>query len=41
LIEPMGKLVVVVSAGLCLAALVALMALRRTEAAEVIPRAAE
>jgi hypothetical protein len=41
LIEPMGKLVVVVSAGLCLAALVALMALRRTEATEAIPRAAE
>ena len=41
LIEPMGKLVVVVSAGLCLAALVALMALRRTETTEAIPRAAE
>jgi predicted MFS family arabinose efflux permease len=41
LIEPTGKLVVVVSAGLCLAALVALMALRRTETTEAIPRAAE
>jgi hypothetical protein len=41
LIEPMGKLVVVVSAGLCLGALVALMALRRTETTEAIPRAAE
>jgi hypothetical protein len=41
LIEPMGKLVVMVSASLCLAALVALMALRRTESTEAIPRAAE
>jgi len=41
LIVPMGKLVVLVSAGLSLAALVALMALRRTEASEPIPRAAE
>jgi hypothetical protein len=40
LIEPMGKLVVAVSAGLCLAALVALMALRRTESTEAIARAA-
>ena len=41
LIEPMGKLVVVVSASLCLAALAALMTLRRTETTEPIPRAAE
>jgi MFS family permease len=41
LIEPMGKGVVAVSAGLSLAALVALMALRRTETAEAIARAAE
>lgn len=41
LIEPMGKLVVVVSAGLSLAALVALMALHRLETTEAIPRAAE
>jgi hypothetical protein len=41
LLEPMGRLVVVVSAGLSLAALVSLMALRRTETAEAIPRAAE
>ena len=41
LIEPMGKLVVVVSAGLSLAALVALMALHRLEATEAISRAAE
>jgi MFS family permease len=41
LIEPMGRLVVVVSAGLSLMALLCLMALRRTETAEAIPRAAE
>jgi predicted MFS family arabinose efflux permease len=41
LIEPMGKLVVVVSAGLSLATLVALMALHRLEATEAILRAAE
>jgi predicted MFS family arabinose efflux permease len=41
LIEPMGRLVVVVSAGLSLAALLCLMALRRTETAKAIPRAAE
>jgi predicted MFS family arabinose efflux permease len=41
LIEPMGRLVVVVSAGLSLAALLSLMALRRKETAEAIPRAAE
>ncbi len=41
LIEPMGKLVVVVSAGLSLAALVALMALRRSETVEALPRPAE
>jgi hypothetical protein len=33
LIEPLGKLVVVVSAGLCLAALLALMALHRSSVA--------
>jgi predicted MFS family arabinose efflux permease len=41
LIEPMGRLVVVVSAGLSLMALLCLMALRRKETAEAIPRAAE
>jgi predicted MFS family arabinose efflux permease len=41
LIEPMGKLVVLVSASLSLAALAALMALQRTESAEAIARAAE
>jgi predicted MFS family arabinose efflux permease len=41
LIEPMGKLVVVVSASLCLVALVALMALRGTETTEAVARAAE
>jgi predicted MFS family arabinose efflux permease len=41
LIEPMGRVVVVVSAGLSLAALLSLMALHRKEAAEAIPRAAE
>jgi predicted MFS family arabinose efflux permease len=41
LLEPMGKLVVVVSAGLSLAALVALMALRRTETTEAVAREAE
>jgi hypothetical protein len=41
LIGPMGRLVVAVSAGLSLAALVALMALRRTEATQAIVRAAE
>jgi hypothetical protein len=37
----MGRVVVVVSAGLSLAALLSLMALHRKEAAEAIPRAAE
>jgi hypothetical protein len=41
LIEPMGRLVVVVSAGLSLAALIALMALRRKETTEAMARAAE
>jgi hypothetical protein len=41
LIEPMGKLAVVVSTGLCFAALVALVALRPTRTRELIPRAAE
>jgi predicted MFS family arabinose efflux permease len=41
LIEPMGRWVVAVSAGLCLAALIALLALRRKETAEAMPRAAE
>jgi predicted MFS family arabinose efflux permease len=41
LIEPTGRLVVVVSAGLLLAALAALMVLRRTETAGVVARAAE
>ena len=41
LIEPMGRLVVVVSAGLLLAALAALMTLRRTETAVAMPSAAE
>ena len=41
LIEPMGRLVVVVSAGLYLAALIALLALRRKETAAAMPRAAE
>jgi hypothetical protein len=41
LLEPMGKLVVVVSADLSLAALVALMALRRTETTEAVAREAE
>jgi hypothetical protein len=41
LIEPMGKLVVTVSSGLSIAALVALMALRRTETTEAIAYAAE
>jgi predicted MFS family arabinose efflux permease len=41
LIEPMGRLVVVVSAGLSLAALIALLALHRHEATSAIPRAAE
>jgi predicted MFS family arabinose efflux permease len=41
LIEPMGRLVVVVSASLSLMALLCLMALRRRETAEAIPRAAE
>ena len=41
LIEPMGRLVVVVSAGLSLAALLSLMALHRKKTAEAIPRAAE
>jgi MFS family permease len=41
LIEPMGRGVVAVSAGLSVAALVALMALPRTETTEVIARAAE
>jgi hypothetical protein len=40
-VEPMGKGVVAVSAGLSLAALVALMALPRTETTETIARAAE
>jgi len=37
----MGRWVVAVSAGLCLAALIALLALRRKETAEAMPRAAE
>ena len=41
LIEPMGRLVVVVSAGLSLAALIALLMLRRMETKETIARAAE
>jgi predicted MFS family arabinose efflux permease len=41
LLEPMGKLLVVVSAGLSLAALVALMALRRTETTEAVASEAE
>jgi hypothetical protein len=41
LIEPMGRLVVVVSASLSLMALLCLMALRREETAAAIPRAAE
>ena len=41
LIEPMGRLVVIVSAGLLLAALAALMMLRRTETAAAMARAAE
>lgn len=41
LIEPMGRLVVAVSAGLSLAALLSLMALRRKGTADAIPRAAE
>jgi predicted MFS family arabinose efflux permease len=41
LIEPMGRLVVVVSAGLSLAALLSLMALRRNETAEAVPGAGE
>jgi predicted MFS family arabinose efflux permease len=41
LIEPMGRLVVVVSAGLSLTALVALMVLRRTQTTGAIARAAE
>jgi predicted MFS family arabinose efflux permease len=41
LIEPMGRLVVVVSAGLLLAALAALMTLRRTGTAGAMTRAAE
>jgi hypothetical protein len=41
LIGPMGKLVVMVSAGLSLAALIALIALRRTETTQAIARAAE
>ena len=41
LIEPMGRIVVVVSASLSLSALVALMALRRTETAGAIARVAE
>lgn len=41
LIEPMGKWVVVVSAGLSLTALVALMALHQTKQSQVIARAAE
>jgi hypothetical protein len=41
LIEPMGRLVVMVSAGLLLAALAALMTLRRTEMAAAMARAAE
>lgn len=41
LIESMGRLVVVVSAGLSLAALIALTALHRTEATGAIARAAE
>jgi predicted MFS family arabinose efflux permease len=41
LIEPMGRLVVVVSAGLSLAALIALLTLRRAEAKAIIARSAE
>jgi MFS family permease len=41
LIEPMGRMVVIVSAAFSLAALVALMLLRQTEPAEAIARAAE
>ena len=41
LIEPMGRWVVAVSAGLSLAALIALLALHRKETAEAMPRAAE
>jgi hypothetical protein len=41
LIEPMGRSVVVVSAGLSLAALVALLALRQVETAAAIAPAAE
>jgi predicted MFS family arabinose efflux permease len=41
LIDPMGRWVVAVSAGLSLAALIALLALRRKETAEAMPRAAE
>jgi len=41
LIEPLGRWVVVVSAGLSLSALVALMALRRTETTQAVARAAE
>jgi predicted MFS family arabinose efflux permease len=41
LLEPMSKLLVVVSAGLSLAALVALMALRRTETTEAVASEAE
>jgi predicted MFS family arabinose efflux permease len=41
LIEPMGRLVVLVSASLSLMALLCLMALHRKETAEAIPRAAE
>ena len=41
LIEPMGRTVVIVSAGLSLAALVALILLRQGEPVEAIVRAAE
>jgi predicted MFS family arabinose efflux permease len=41
LIEPMGRMVVVVSAGLSLAALITLMALGQTKGTETIARAAE
>jgi predicted MFS family arabinose efflux permease len=41
LIEPMGKSVIMVSAGLSLAALAALMALHRTQTAQAVARPAE
>lgn len=41
LIEPMGRMVVIVSAALSLAALVALMLLRQKESVEAVARAAE